>query len=94
MLTSATVNLTSNTSAVELTSGVDTDQEFELVIRARNISPAGQEVFIGNASVSFGGGYALDASSPTITMRLTGEKVYAVLVMAGSAAVDVLAYSV
>lgn len=90
MFTAKTVSL-SNTSATEITAGINVDQD--LILLLRNTNSANASIRIGDANVTSGSGFTLDTQQQEVTVTVCGDKVYAIATSSNGGSVDVLAYS-
>lgn len=91
MFVSQTIQVTSQSTAVELTANIDTDDRYVVTFRI----PDGYSgtVRIGTSAVSSASGFTLAAGEP-LTVTLEDARVYAVTVSSSSTVlVDVVAYS-
>lgn len=94
MLYTNTVSVGS--TAVKLTSSVNTDERFTLTVRVPGSGSLGSSplVRIGSSGVSSSNGFSLDSQAPAVTLVLEGgDDVWAISAQASSFNVDVLAYS-
>jgi len=90
-----TLNPGSPPTASELTSGINTDDRFVLILRVpAGYIASGQSVRIGGSGVGQSSGYTLDSQASEVTLTVEGAKVYGIIASGSSGIpVDVLAYS-